>query len=145
MGTILVLTPGSDSDFCKLYKKLQRLLDKPYLKLPEKALVGDMIDTLISYVATAGRTIVASFNLSQAVKKNELPNLRLCYQPGNLHSSKTLERLQKQFPLPEELADDEDLIAKSLVNSRFSPEPSAKRLSGPTKKKVVRPKVPTTS
>lgn len=143
MANITVLVPQNAEDFCKLYRKLQKLLGKPYLKLLEKDLVGDMIDTLVLYVATAGGSMVVSFNLEQAVKRNELPDLRLYYQPGNLHFSKTLEELQEQFPLPKELEDDEDLITESSVNSRFSPKPSTKRLSD--RKKKVKPTVPITS
>ena len=136
MSTVTILTPKSADDFCKLYKKLQKLLGKQDLKPAKRDWVIEAIDALISYVTKAGRSMVAGFNLSQAVKRYKLPDLGLYYRSGNLHFSKTLEELQRQFPSADESEDDEYLIPESSTDFRVSLKPSTNNPSGSKKQKA---------
>jgi len=106
--------PGSDKDFCNLYKKLWKLVDRVE-NLNRRKQVIEIIEILFFYLSGL-EGMIGGFNLNRIIQNAGLPDLKIDYISGNLRSSQTLRELQEQFSL------DGKIKSLILCHSRALPK-----------------------
>lgn len=106
--------PDSDKDFCKLYKKLWKLVDRRENPNRRKQVI-EIIEILFFYLSGL-KGMMGNFELNRIIQNAGLPNLKIDYISGNLRSSQTLRELQEQFSL------DGKIESSTLYHSRVLPK-----------------------
>lgn len=112
--------PDSNSDFCKLYKKLWKLVarENPNKDIKKQAI--GIIEVLFYYLSGL-EGMIGDFDLNRIIQDAGLSNLEIDYLSGNLRSSHTLRKLQKKFSLNSKIKKSTLRHSKVLPKSELVP------------------------
>ena len=112
--------PDSDKDFCKLYKKLWKLVARENPNRDIKEQVIGIIEVLFYYLSGL-KGMMGDFGLNRIIQDAGLPSLEIDYLSGNLRSSHALRKLQKQFSLDGKIESSTLYHSKVLPKSELAP------------------------